>query len=325
MVATQAGTLREADGHDRAVLDLSQIAGCVAVIDAPRAGWDAGALARGYNAEPLATARGLRFAPVAIAPWRFADEPRIPNADLAARHDDPERIAWLAEVLVRAPELRDMAGVLFGPWLGISRDAARELSVALGKPVGETLSRLDGVAATRFARARGDWCSRAGVTQTAERVVRIEARNQGAAAVLESGAAIETDAVILACGGLIGRGVVWSAPDAQAWNGEPGARLAGFTLSLDAPARLGLRGAPLCATGSPEGALFAPHAWSGDAAPAGIERIGVLIEPSGRVLGADGAPIAWLLAAGDLVADAPRTMLQAIGSGLSAGALAARG
>ena len=215
------------------------------------------------------------------------------------------------------PSSATWAASLFGPWLGISRDAARELSAALGKPVGETLSRLDGVAGSRFARARRDWCARAGVSLIAERAVRIEARNQGAEVLLESGVKIEADAVILASGGLIGRGVVWSPPDAQGWNGEPGARLAGFTLSLEAPVRLGLRGEPLRRSGSPEGALFAAHAWSGDATSAGIERIGILADPGGRALGTDGAPLEWLFAAGDLVADAPRTMLQAIGSGLS--------
>ena len=54
MVATQAGTLREAKGMTARCSICRKSRGAVAVVDAPRVGWDAGALARGYNADPLA-------------------------------------------------------------------------------------------------------------------------------------------------------------------------------------------------------------------------------------------------------------------------------
>ena len=56
---------------------------------------------------------------------------------------------------------------------------------------------------------------------------------------------------------------------------------------------------------------------------AGFERAGVWVDSEGRALDDQGSPLAWLYAAGDAVADAPRTLLEAIRSGIAVGALAA--
>jgi thioredoxin reductase len=66
-------------------------------------------------------------------------------------------------------------------------------------------------------------------------------------------------------------------------------------------------------------------AWSGHVTTAGFERVGVWIDESGKLRAADGSTGAGLFAAGDTVADAPRTLLDAIRSGLVAGRNAALG
>ena len=90
------------------------------------------------------------------------------------------------------------------------------------------------------------------------------------------------------------------------------------------PAALGTGSSPLLLSGSPQGALFEPFAWNGGAGWTGMERVGVWTAPDGSARARDGQIIPWLFCAGDVIAGAPRTMLHAIVSGLSAGRAAAR-
>ena len=123
---------------------------------------------------------------------------------------------------------------------------------------------------------------------------------------LDTGEAIDADAAVLAVGGLVAGGIRFAPAEA-------------FRLSLASPAVLALRGSPLLPSGSPHGAPFEAFAWSGYRAAAGLERVGVWVDGNGRLRAADGSPRAGLFAAGDAVADAPRTLLDAIQSGLVAG------
>jgi hypothetical protein len=80
---------------------------------------------------------------------------------------------------------------------------------------------------------------------------------------------------------------------------------------------------PLVTSGSTHGAPFETFAWNGQSPPAGLERVGLWVDASLRLRAADGSPRAGLFAAGDVVADAPRTLLEAFRSGLVAGRAAA--
>ena len=92
---------------------------------------------------------------------------------------------------------------------------------------------------------------------------------------------------------------------------------------VDQPGALAIHGRPLAPSGSPTGAVFEKFSWAGESASTGIERVGIWIDPEGRVRSADGNVVPGLYAAGDAVADAPRTMIEAIRSGVRAGSRAA--
>jgi glycine/D-amino acid oxidase-like deaminating enzyme len=308
-VATLSGVLRPAAGKDAAVLDLARIRGTVGVVRTARRGWDADGLVRAYNAEPWAAATGVRFAAVDVDVLRTTDEHWFPDVDLALCHDEPGRVTWLGERLGGAPSLADKAAVLLGPWLGTTENSARALSGAVGRPVGETLSLPGGVAGVRFERARDRLLSSVGVEVVEVCAVSID-QHDGVA--LESGAMLAADAVILATGGLLGGGLAWAHGGA-------------FTSSVKAPVALGLGGRRLDRGASPFGTSFEQFAWSGRDDPAGFERVGVLASPSGHVLGDGREPLGWLYVAGDVAADRPRTLLEALRAGLSAGRSAASG
>ena len=313
-VATQSGLLRASRGRDRGILDLGGFRnGVVGVVDASRPLWDAVALARAWSAEPWTRARALRFEPVAVAVLRHAHESVAPDADLAALHDDPARVAWLLERLKKAPALENKCAIVLGPWLGTKSGVSARLSLELGKPVGEPLSHPGGVAGLRFEAARDELLTRIDARCVSGWAIGVTSDGAVQAPLritLESGEAIDADAVVLALGGLVGGGVRF-APHRP------------FALSLAAPAVLALGDVPLVTSGSLHGAPFEAFAWSGHCAAAGFERVGVWIDERGRLRAEDGAPQAGLFAAGDTVADAPRTLLEAIRSGVAAGRNAA--
>jgi len=315
-LATNAGLLRASRGRDRGLLDLGAFRnGVVAVVDASRPAWDAAGLARAWRAEPWATSRSLRFSPVRVDVLRHAREVVAPDADLAALHDDPGRVAWLVDRLKAAPALENTCAVMLGPWLGTKTGVSARLAAELGKPVGEPLSPPGGVAGLRFETARDELLRRMDATCVSTWAARVTS-NGGVPAPLrielESGDAIDADAAVLTIGGLVGGGIHF-APHRP------------FALSLACPAVLAMRGEPLVTSGSPHGAPFEAFAWSGQRAAAGLERVGIWVDESGRLRAADGSRSGTLYAAGDAVADAPRTLLDAVRSGLIAGRSAARG
>jgi glycerol-3-phosphate dehydrogenase subunit B len=318
-LATTAGLLRTARGRDRALLDVGQFRhASIAVVDASRPGWDAIGLARAWNAEPWARAHGVRFDAVAVDVLRYARESTAPDADLAAQHDDPERVAWLVERLKTAPSLQNKRGIVLGPWLGTRGGVAARVAAAIGKPIGEPLSAPGGAAGLRFEAARDALFAKIGVTTVASwatRVtpngaptpIRVELDAKGA---LDPKGALDADAVVLAVGGLVSGGIRFTPH-------EP------FTLSVAGPAVFALRNAPLITSGSPHGAPFESFAWTGERPAAGFERVGIWTSDDGRLRAIDGSPRPTLFAAGDAVADAPRTLIDAICSGSIAGRAAA--
>jgi glycerol-3-phosphate dehydrogenase subunit B len=313
-VATCAGLLRETRGRDRSVLDLARVApGAVAVIDASRRGFDAESLARAWSGDPFARERGLDFQLVRAEVLRLADEAWFPDADLAARHDDPERVRWLAAQLRGAPDLKDKRAIMMGPWLGLRTNVAEQLSRELEIPVGEPLSIPGGVAGLRFEHARDALLARSGIERVPSRAHAVRSSHAKDRAIVEfETGVLEADAVVLAMGGLTGGGIVW-APDASEH---------GFALSLDCAVPFALGGERLLSSGSPCGPLFEAFAWSGKGPRCGFERVGIWTGDDGRARDREGRAIERLYVAGDLAADAPRTVLEAIRSGVSVGTLA---
>ncbi|MGH7435957.1 MAG: hypothetical protein ACRENE_09810, partial [Polyangiaceae bacterium] len=117
--------------------------------------------------------------------------------------------------------------------------------------------------------------------------------------------------------GLLGGGVEYRSPAATDITEGRALPAPVLRLTLECPLVLGVRGKRLEAASSTYGTVPEGMAWPASAAPI-LERAGAMVDGEGR------GPAPGLLAAGDVVADAPRTWLRALAGGLRAGAAAAR-
>ncbi len=315
-IATVAGRIRPARGRDRALLDVGWQEGALVLVPrADRADWDADALAATLAVDPFAQARRLVFRAVDVPVLRFDDEHRIGDADLATRHDDPARLAWLAERLRTG--LSSVAGagaILLGPWLGASAPRAEALSAAVGLPCGEALAGVGSPAGLRFEAARDRLLGTLGVARVRDQVTRVSRAATFTVSLARAGAPLGADAVVLAIGGLASGGVVYAPPEHLAGTAMPPAAKLPFALSLDAPVLLSADGTTRLDTiSSMHGPELDVSAWPIDGRPGALEVVGVLC--------ADGRAGDGIYAAGDVVAGRPRTVLEAVVSGLAAGGM----
>lgn len=331
-LATTAGCVRPARGHDRALLDLATIPGqsTVLVPRVDRAAWDADALAAAWNDDPFARRRELRFVALDVDLLRFTEEHRIPDADLAARHDEHARLAWLAERLREASARAGLSprAAIFGPWLGLESARAEELGRIAGLIAGEALTGMGGSAGHRFARARERLLGALGVVRVTGRVTRLTARDRGterpSLTVDGLDGRIAADRIVLAGGGLAGGAIAYDPLDIHA--GTDMAERSGppFRLSFEVDAPLAeqpflvAHGARIGVSSSMFGPDMDLVAWPAPGRQGLLEAVGVACDREGLA-----AP--YLAVAGDSVADRPRTTLVAVSSGLVAGAWAVSG
>jgi glycerol-3-phosphate dehydrogenase subunit B len=321
-VATAAGRTRPARGRDRALLDLAPLRRTRVLLPrAARAGWDADAIAESLSDDPFTRARGLRFAAIDAPILRFDDEQRIADGDLAARHDEASRLDWLSERLREALGKAGGGGaVLLGPWLGARAPRAEVLSARVGVPVGEALASAGSPAGLRFEAARDALLAKIGVAQRRARVRAIDGAGNGAA---QGGAGLwvhidgddvpsGADGVVLAIGGLAGGGVVYAPPERGACAELPSRGAVPFALSLAAPVALGDERGAFGVVSSMQGPELDVAAWPSGERPGALETIGV------RCDGVRAAP--GLFAAGAVIAGRARTVLDAVATGLCAGA-----
>lgn len=296
-VATPAGVVRTARGRDRALLDLSSVAGKhVAVADVIRDDWDGELVTRALQASHFAKETGTRFSLVPL-PITRNHERSISSWDFAHGFDDEARLAELAALLTA-----DHGDAwLLGPWLGTKRGLVQKLRERVKVPVGETTSQPGGAAGARFEGARDALLAK--LTNTVRvhaRVTALEKKSDGWR-VVTSQDRVDVDRVIVAVGGVVGGGIELDGakPD------HPGG--AAFHLSFVAPVAIELDGLAVDGVSSLHGVDFAARGL------ASLERIGIACEGEGVRGEARG-----LFAAGDVVAGRPRTVLEAIGSGIRA-------
>ncbi len=323
-IATAGGRIRPARGRDRALLDLGALRDARVLLPrVDRAGWDADALARGLDDDPFARARKLRFVAIDLPVIRFDDERRIPDGDLALRHDDPDRLAWLASRLREALGRGGPTGaILLGPMLGAREPRAEALSAQVGVPVGEILVGAGSPAGLRFEAARDRLLAAIGARVLADRATAIEAEEDGRLAVklVRANKPLRADGVVLAMGGLAGGGVVYQPAERGAGADLPTGGRVPFALSLAADVTLAAQLAPvpsgagtmrLGATSSMHGPELDLVAWPVNGHPGALESVGVRCE---GVRAAE-----RITAAGDVIAGRARTLLEALASGLRAG------
>jgi glycerol-3-phosphate dehydrogenase subunit B len=327
-IATAAGRIRPARGRDRALLDLGPLEGREVLLPrADRADWDADALAAGLSDDSFARSRRTRFIAVDLPILRFDEEHRIPDGDLASRHDDEMRLGWLAARLRDGLGRRRQAGaVLLGPWLGSVAPRAQALSKAIGVPVGEVLAGAGSPAGLRFEAARDRLLGEIGARLVRDRVLSCDVDAGRAEVSLARGEApVIVDAVVLAIGGLVSGGVMYAPPEHEASADlPPGGRMP-FALSLRADVVLAGQSVSSLSSLAPRetgvtSSLHGPEldltAWPSDGRQGVLEAAGVCCD------GVRAAP--GVTAAGDVIAGRPRTVLEAVLSGLRAGNASAR-
>lgn len=297
-VATLEGNVRPTRGSDRALLDLERCAGKrVAVVDLERDDWDAPLLAKSFVGTPWAQRTRTQFFSAPVEDLKKGFERRISPYDFAALHDAPERAAVLEKALRESNAGAD--AWLFGPWLGITRPLARELSDALGMPVGETSSAPGGAAGARFERAR-DRLLASVAEVTRAHLDGIQRQGTGYRLLLRNRAPEDFHALVLATGGVAAGGVALE----RSFERRGGT---GFRLSFSSPIALELDGEVLEGVSSLANVDFAERGLNT------LLEVGIRTQPDGSLLDNPG-----LFAAGDAIAGRPRTALTAVDSGLRA-------
>lgn len=301
-LATTAGMVRAARCHDRALLDLEPLRGRrIDVVDFGRPGWDASQLARAFGASSWARLTRTEFQPLTVAPPDAAAVRLLGASELAARADDPEWAAQLGAALRGAGN--GETPLLVGPWLGLEPSSVERLRELVRRPLGETLSEPGGAAGLRFEAARAALLERARVKVTRGEVRALRRAPGGFEASGrfgdESGAALDElyPEVVIAVGGVVGGGVRFLEGS--------GARGRSFSLSVDAGLELRLGGREVTLTS--------------EVAGLDLQRLGMEALSDVGVL-ADEQQLAApdLYAVGDVVADRPRTALEAICAGIAA-------
>jgi glycerol-3-phosphate dehydrogenase subunit B len=320
LIATAVGRLRPARGRDLALLDHASLPrGCRVLLPRiPRVGWDADAIAATLADEPVARRAGLRFEAADIPVLRYADEARIPDGDLAARHDDPARVAWLAERLregVARAGKGGPAAVLLGSWLGARASRASDLSARVGSPVGEALLGIGSAAGLRFESAREQLLAAIGADLVIDRAAALRFEGARATVSLTRGAALAGDAVVIAVGGLVGGGVVYAPPEHAAKEDLPPRGAVPFALSVSVPVTFAVGAGRVDIVASMQGPELDVAAWPTGTHAGALEAVGIA--------SVDGRVAKGVVAAGDVIAGRPRTLLEAVASGLRAADLVA--
>jgi glycerol-3-phosphate dehydrogenase subunit B len=306
-IATREGVVRAASGADRALLDLEPLAGKhIAVADVPRDDWDAPLLVDALGKSAWAVRTSTRFSLVAVTALRRGHERRITSHDFAALHDEPERIDTFAQILDESARGHDAC--LVGPWLGTVPSTAVRLQSSVAVPVGETTSFVGGPAGARFENGRDALFRSRSIESVRARMTAIEARGERWAVRFEGADdgddELEAEAVVLATGGVAAGGIE------LAWIPERGVH--GFRLPFKAPVLLSLDGEPGDSGGSLYGVSLETRGLGL------LERVGVDADANGTAF-LRGVSSAGLFVAGDALAGRPRTVLEALQSGVRAG------
>jgi hypothetical protein len=302
LVVNATGQPRWARALDAAQLDLAPLAGDrVAVTDLGRFGYDAKAWVATLSASRWARETKTTFEAVDCFPAPGAV--RANDYDFAALHDDEAQLRALGDALSGAN--RGFRAWLVPPVLGITQRVRDKLEQRLAARVGECLSQPGGPAGARFERARDAMFSKRSVIQHRGPVTALARSGAVWTARWLAGdreQSIDADRVIVACGGIVSGGLRLSRPRLD----EPRTHPFELSLGLQVPLAFGA-GAGFDQVASLHGLDFSPMGL-----PL-LENVGVIA----RDTAVQGMP--GLFAAGDVVANGPRSVLGALQSGCTAG------
>jgi hypothetical protein len=176
------------------------------------------------------------------------------------------------------------------------------------------MSGLAGPSGMRFEHARDRALEAAGVVRLAGTVAALTFDGLWHARLESDEILEEADAIVLGTGGLLGGGLEYCPGGSVLATELPPTAGPLLRPTVLGPLSIGMRGVLLETPSSLFGGAPESHAWP-FVSDSVLEQAGVLVDAEGRVAGAPGG----LFAAGDLVADHPRTWLEALSLGARAG------
>ena len=312
-VVTSLGTVREAHGHDAAVLDLEASRPKLVLVPAlPRAQWDARAIASMLNA----CANDAFEARVVSVPRLLTpEEVDLADGAIARRLDDENRWrAFIGELESALERWRSTSTALvMPPWLGVSYPLRTALEAALALAVGEVATTLAGAAGLRFAWRRDALFRELGVRTTRARVSKVEASRDRVAATLDDGTTVDGRALIVATGGFVAGGI--EVPRAALEREISPSLRTRPALGFAAPNLvLGADGRELLTEGSRYG-FSTDELFSSVRVPGLLEALGVLVDEDLAPIGSSALPVR---VAGDARANGTRTIGAALREGTRA-------
>jgi anaerobic glycerol-3-phosphate dehydrogenase len=213
LLATEAGLLRRAAGHDPALLDLSRAPRATVVVASlsGHPSFDAPLLARRLDSQASKLGQARRFVAIELDFVRRGRDRVLHPHELASVL---ERDPSVREVLVRAIR-RGLGGlsadaILLPQLLGLDTEVRPEIEAAVGISVGEIVGGAGAAAGYRLCRRLERSLISAGVTVLAARARGID-RVRGALRVSHEGGELVAERLVLATGRHLGGGVIASA------------------------------------------------------------------------------------------------------------------
>jgi glycerol-3-phosphate dehydrogenase subunit B len=172
-------------------------------------------------------------------------------------------------------------------------------------PCGEIAASPGHASGIRFGHARDRALAQSNVEVISGFALHVEAEDDMCTLHMRDGQTLRANQVIVASGGLVGGGIVYTPSDALLATALPRSPKAPFVTSPTGVGVIGLRGGPIDLPGSLFGIQPEALAWP-FADPAPMDRVGIVSSPKN------------VHVAGDLAADKDRTFLEALRSGVIA-------
>jgi glycerol-3-phosphate dehydrogenase subunit B len=232
LLATVSGETRPTRVAHRALLNLRAlpIGSRVAIPSAP--GIYAEPLARALNESTIAREQQLLFSVIRSTLCKHRDEHDVSMLELAKRHDDPARQAFLLRELAAIAQSGHHA-CLLPPLLGTLPDTCPRLQAEAPLMIGELYGFTPSPMSLRYAAALGTALSNLAIPRIRAKVTALGFLGNRIVAETDSGARWSARAIVLATGGILGGGLRYTPAAAGDGREFPFQASAEFSLGLD--------------------------------------------------------------------------------------------
>jgi hypothetical protein len=232
LLATVSGETRSARVAHRALLNLRALApgARIAIPSAP--GIYAEPLARALNESPLAREQRLLFSVIPSTLCKHRDEHDVSMLELAKRHDEPARQAFLLRELAAIAQSGHQA-CLLPPILGTLPDTCARLQAEAPLVIGELYGFTPSPMSLRYASAVATALGNLAIPRIRAKVTAISFIGNCIVAETDTGERWSARALVLATGGILGGGLRYTPAAAGDGREFPFRASDEFALGLD--------------------------------------------------------------------------------------------